>query len=207
MAAIEATVATAHADPPWATQQATELVRQGKSHEAQGDPETAISRYLEALKLDPTFGPGYLALADLYERRGDVVEAERTYATGLDHVNVFIEGYSARAKLRMRLGRAMEAARDREAACALAPTDVALARSLVDAYVAANALPAALGASRRMLFAAIEAKDAASVTEARLVVRALGLLVGDADPVVAGRDRGPLRRALSDAQKTSRAIP
>src|SRR4051812_16889322 len=70
----------------WATTQAAELTRQGREHAGRGENETAVRRYLDALKFDPTYGAAYLSLGALQEAAGDPREAERTYSTGLDHV-------------------------------------------------------------------------------------------------------------------------
>jgi tetratricopeptide (TPR) repeat protein len=199
--------ASARADEPapapsWATAQATELSRQAQAHVARGETETAVGRYVEAVKLDPTYGPGYLGLAAVYEARGDYAEAERTYAVGLDHVPGFADALVARGRLRARLHRVADAVADLEAAATLAPETLAVLRELTVAYVAAGALPAALSASRRVAALAEAQQDAAAAAEARVRVKALALLVGDADPVTAGRTgRGPVRRALAGGKR------
>jgi tetratricopeptide (TPR) repeat protein len=201
---IAALVATgpARADDPvsWATSQAAELTRQGREHAAQGDTDTAVRRYLDAIKFDPTFAAAYLSLGGLQEAAGDPREAERTYSTGLDHVNGFGEGHRARARLRIRQKRVMEAVGDLEAAVGYAPADVGTLRELASAYVAVGALPAALAVTRRVVWVAEEAGDAKVVGEAKLSARALALLVGGVDPVMAGgigSGRGAVRSALS----------
>jgi tetratricopeptide (TPR) repeat protein len=201
---IAALVATgpARADDAvsWATSQAAELTRQGREHAAQGDTDTAVRRYLDAIKFDPTFAAAYLSLGGLQEAAGDPREAERTYSTGLDHVNGFGEGHRARARLRIRQKRVMEAVGDLEAAVGYAPADVGALRELASAYVAVGALPAALAVTRRVVWVAEEAGDAKVVGEAKVSARALALLVGGVDPVMAGgigSGRGAVRSALS----------
>lgn len=185
-------------EPSWATAQATELSRQARDHLAKGEPEVAVSRFLEAVKLDPTYGPAYLGLAAQYEARGDYREAERTYAVGLDHVPGFGEALVARARLRAKLKRPEEAAADLEAAVSLDPEARSALKELAAAYVSARALPAALAVTRRLAAVAEAQKDAAAAGDARLKARVLAMLVGDADPVTAGkRGRGAVRSAIA----------
>ncbi|WP_148313869.1 tetratricopeptide repeat protein [Sorangium cellulosum] len=182
----------------WATAQAAELTRQAEVRAAAGEADVALSRYLEAVRFDATYGPAYLGLGALYERAGDPSEAERTYTVALDHVRGFVEGYRARAALRAREGRRDEAIADLEAAVALRGDDAGLLQELAAAYVAAGALPAALGVARRLSALAAQAGDPAREAAARTQARALSVLVGEADPVRAGgADRGPVRRALA----------
>jgi tetratricopeptide (TPR) repeat protein len=181
----------------WATTQATELSRQAREHAAHGEPEVAVARYVDAIKLDPTYGAAYLGLASVYEARGDVSEAERTYAIGIDHVPGFAEALMARARLRTNRHRPAEAAADLEAAVSLRPETIELLRQLAGAYLAAGALPAALAVTRRLAALAEAQQDGRAASEARVGARALALLVGDADPVSAGQHgRGPVRHAL-----------
>jgi tetratricopeptide (TPR) repeat protein len=182
----------------WATAQAVELTRQGHDHAGRGEAETAIRRYLDAIKFDPTYGAAYLSLGALQEAAGDPREAERTYSTGLDHVTGFGEGYRARARLRIRQQRTSEAVADLEAAVGYQPGDVAALKELASAYVGIGALPAALGVMRRVAAVAEATGEAKSATEAKVSARALSLLVGAVDPVTAGgRGRGAVRSALS----------
>jgi tetratricopeptide (TPR) repeat protein len=189
-------------EPSWATAQATELSRQAHDHLAKGEPEVALSRYLEAVKLDPTYGPAYLGLAAQYEARGDYKEAERTYAVGLEHVPGFGEALLARGRLRARLKRPEEAVADLEAAVSLDPDALPALKELAATYIAARALPAALAATRRLAAVALAQKDAAAANEAHLKARALAMLVGEADPVMAGKaGRGAVRSAIAAAAK------
>ena len=184
----------------WATAQATELTRQGREHAARGESETAIRRYLDAIKFDPTYGAAYLSLGALQESVGDPREAERTYSTGLDHVTGFAEAHRARARLRIRQKRGMEAVADLEAAAGFQPGDVGTLRELARAYVGIGALPAALAVTRRVAAVAEEMGEAKIAGEAKVGARALSLLVGSVDPVVAGGSgsgRGAVRSALA----------
>jgi hypothetical protein len=117
---------------------------------------------------------------------------------GIEHVTGFAEGHRARAAIRLRERRIGEAIADLEAAAALRPGDLAALEELAGAYVAAAALPAALGVTRRIEALAAARGDGAREAEARLRARALSALIGDADPVRAGlRGRGPVRRAIA----------
>jgi tetratricopeptide (TPR) repeat protein len=199
-ALVAASPARADEGPSWATSQAAELTRQGREHAAQGDTDTAVRRYLDAIKFDPTYATAYLSLGALQEAAGDPREAERTYSTGLDHVNGFGEGHRARARLRLRQKRLAEAVADLEAAVGYAPADLAALRELASAYVEIGALPAALAVTRRVVWVAEEAGDAKVAGEARVSARALSLLVGGVDPVMAGgrgSGRGAVRSALA----------
>jgi tetratricopeptide (TPR) repeat protein len=186
----------------WATAQAIELTRQGREHAGRGDGDTAMRRYLDAIRFDPTYGAAYLDLGALQEAAGDPREAEKTYATGLDHVTTFAEGHRARARLRLRQKRVAEAVADLEAAASLEPADLATLRELGGAYVIAGALPAALASLRRVAAIAEASGEAQIAGEARVRARALSLLLGAVDPVAAGSvGRGPVRSALAAAAR------
>ncbi len=186
----------------WATTQAVELTRQGHEHAGRGETETAIRRYLDAIKLDPTYGAAYLSLGALQEAAGDPREAEKTYSTGLDHVTGFGEGHRARARLRIRQQRGSEAVADLEAAVGYQAGDVGVLRELASAYVGIGALPAALGVMRRVVSASEAAGEAKNAAEAKVSARALSLLVGAVDPVAAGGvGRGAVRSALATTMR------
>jgi len=182
----------------WATAQATELTRQAREHESRGENDTATRRYLDAIHFDPTYGAAYLGLGALLEAAGDPREAERTYATGLDHVTGFSQAHRARARLRIRQKRLDEALADLEAAASFEPSDVATLRELASGYVSVSALPAALAVMRRVAALAEASGEAQVAREAQTRARALSLLIGAVDPVVAGGvGRGVVRKALA----------
>ncbi|HEY4120353.1 MAG TPA: tetratricopeptide repeat protein [Byssovorax sp.] len=182
----------------WATTQATELTARGKADAARGDAASATRRYLEAIRFDASYAPVYLALGQLYEQTGAPRDAERAYAMGIEHVAGFVEARVARAHLAVRGKRWGDAAVDLDAASRARPDDLDLLRELLRAYNAADAQPAALATARRMEATAARLGDATAANEARVLSRALALLVGEADPVAAGRaSRGDVRRALA----------
>ena len=187
----------AWAQASWATTQAAELTRQGKEHADRGDVDVASRRFMEAITLDGTYGPAYLALGAVREASGDPAEGERAYSLGIEHVPGFAEGLAARARLRARQRRLADALGDFEAAAKLRPDDLALLPELANAYVAVQALPAALAVARR-IEALLADGDPRALADARLRSRALGALVGELDPVIAGATgRGSVRRALA----------
>ncbi len=182
----------------WATAQAGELTRQGRDRAARGEIDAAASRFLEAIKFDATFGPAYLGLAALHEASGDLREAERAYAMGLERVPRFVEGFRGRARVYLRQGRHAEAIADAQAAADLVPDAIEVLRELGAAFVAAGALPAALAVTRRIEALAEARGDSGALAEARIRARALGILVAELDPVLAGgAGRGLVRRALA----------
>jgi tetratricopeptide (TPR) repeat protein len=197
-ALLTSATAAAQETKGWATTQAAELTRQGKEHAANGDVDTAARRFVDAIALDGTYAPAYLALGNLREAGGDAREAERAYSLGIDHVPGFADGYVARAQLRRRHRRLAEALADLEAARALRPDDPAILGDLTSAFIEASALPAALAVARRLEALADDSGSARALAEARQKVRALAILVGEVDPVVAGvSQRGAVRRALA----------
>jgi tetratricopeptide (TPR) repeat protein len=190
--------AQARAETSWATAQAVEMTRQGQEHATHGDASVGARRFLDAINFDPTYAPAYLALGQLYEASGDPVEAERAYSMGIDHVARWADGLRARARLRARLGRPAESVGDLEAAADAAPDDPALLVELEEAYVSTRSLVAALAVARRREALAARHADRGALSDARVRVRALALLVGEVDPVTAGeRDRGLVRSALA----------
>jgi tetratricopeptide (TPR) repeat protein len=189
----------AFAEPQgWATAQAVELTRQGREHAAQRAPDTAAGRFLEAIKFDATYGPAYLGLGALHEQSGDLREAERAYSMGIERVPRFADGHRARARLRLQQRRHGDAVADAETAAELAPDAIDVLQELAHVYIAAGALPAALAVTRRAEALAEAQGDARALAEAGVRARALGALVAEVDPVLAGRvGRGVVRRALA----------
>jgi tetratricopeptide (TPR) repeat protein len=164
---------------------AAELTRQGKEHARKGDDFVAMRRFLEAIQLDPTYGPAYLELAAARERMGDWEEAERAYDLGIARVAQFAAALRGRAALFTHLGQGDRALIDLEAAARMAETPEIL-RDLAQHYAEARAWPAALALYRRILAQAERDGDERAARDASLRVRALSLLAGELDPVVSG---------------------
>ncbi len=203
--------AAAQAEAPtesWATTRARSLVEQGSAHRAAGHVELALARFREAIEMDGTFGPAYLALADLREATGDVDEADRVLALSLDRIPSFSEGLAKRAELFTRADRP----RDATAALLLAldarPDDPALLAKLVDSAAKARLFPVALRAARRLAALSHARGDAAAEREAMLTATALAMLVGPSDPVADGvRSKERARRALARLTRSAAPSP
>jgi tetratricopeptide (TPR) repeat protein len=164
---------------------ADELTRQGREHARRGDEQVAIRRFVEAIQLDPAYGPAYLELAAARERTGDFTEAERTYGVAIERVTGFAAAFRARAALHGRLGRGEEQLADLEMAARLSETPDVL-RDLAQKYVEARAWPAALAVYRRSGALAEKRGDERAMRDASLHVRALSILAAELDPVSFG---------------------
>jgi tetratricopeptide (TPR) repeat protein len=185
----------------WARDTAVELVRQGLEHARNGDDELAARRFMDAIQLEPTLGPAYLELASVRERSGDLREAERTYDVAIRSVPGFVAAFRRRAAVLHRLGDAVHELADLEEAARLTDEpDVLL--DLARRHVEDRAWPAALATWRKVL-AKTEAKgDRRLVEDARIQIRALGILCSELDPVSEGASsRDWVRRAEASVAK------
>jgi tetratricopeptide (TPR) repeat protein len=169
----------------WASASAAELTRQGREHAKNGDAELAARRFMEAITIDPAYGPAYLELGAARERAGDVREAERTYGVAIERVPNFADALRARATLLARIGEADRAIADLEAVTRLDDGPAPL-RDLAARYVELRAWPAALGTWRRIVALAEQTGNEPLAREATLQVKALSLLAAELDPVRAG---------------------
>jgi tetratricopeptide (TPR) repeat protein len=169
----------------WSSGTAAELVRQGQEYVRKGDDSVATRRFAEAIRLDPTYGPGYLELAAARERSGDLLEAERTYDLAIRSVPDFVAAYRARAAVLHRLGESERELADLETAVRLTDAPDPL-RDLAQRYVEDRAWPAALATWRKMLVTAERHGDAALMHEAGVQIRALVILAAELDPVAQG---------------------
>jgi tetratricopeptide (TPR) repeat protein len=189
--------ATAPAES-WATLRARELTASGAALRQSGRVGDAVARFTEALKTDGTYGPAYLALAELREATGEVEEAEKVLLLGMQNILGFWEGLMAQAELVARQRRFDDAT-----ALLLAfergnPDHEGALRRLIDVATRADRLPVALRAARRLHELATLKKDDAARKSSAATVRALTLLLGETDPVAAGpRHREVARRALA----------
>jgi tetratricopeptide (TPR) repeat protein len=180
---------------PWTSGAAAELTRQGKDHVVRGNEELAVRRFVEAIEIDPTFGPAYLELGAARERAGDFAEAERTYNVAIEHVPQFLLAFSARAALLHRMGRLDRELSDLETIVRLAESADVL-RDLARRYVEDRAWPAALATWRRMLALEEKLGDERAQREATIQIRALVILCAELDPVAGGASsRDWVRRA------------
>jgi tetratricopeptide (TPR) repeat protein len=205
-----ATTADAAAEESWATRRARDLVNEGKAHRAAGHVDVALERFRSAIETDVTYGDAYLELARLREETGEPDEAERVLAVALDHIPGFTEGLRERARIEERSHRYGAAAESLLAATNIAGEDEAILTRLVEVAAKANQLPVALASARRLVAMARAAGNDALVKDRSVTVTALERLLGDVDPVVAGkRSKEAARRALAHrakpATKTSKS--
>jgi tetratricopeptide (TPR) repeat protein len=173
---------------------ALELVRIAKAHELAREDDIALRRYMEALALDPTCDEAYLGLGALRARRGDLREAERVYSVAIEHVPQLTAARTARAYVRRALGLRADAVQDLLTAAGPSE-DPKLLRVLATWYGEDGQTAAQLAVWRRIAARAEATEDAVLAHEATMMVRALVILVGPADPAI--DDRNPVRRAIA----------
>ena len=180
-----------------------DLVRVGRSAEAGGDPDHALRAYTDAVALDPTCREAYLRLGAIRESRNDLREADRVYSVALQHVAGSRELLLRRAAVLLALGReeglvglrALAESDDEDDEAVRVALD-ALHR-LDDWFVAHDYVAARLGAWRRISVLADRRGDAPLSERARTMVRALSLVVADADPVTVPSGGSGLRRLIA----------
>ena len=189
-----ACAAVLSAATPASASSALELVRVARAHEAAREDDLAIRRYMEALALDPTCEEAYLGLGSLRSRRGDLREAERVYSVAIEHVPRLRAARLARAYVRRALGTRAEAIDDLLTG---ADDDPAAMRVLAGWYGEEGQTPAQLAVWRRIAARAEAMQDAVLLHEARIMVKALLILVGPADPAATPMDDRGMRRFLS----------
>jgi tetratricopeptide (TPR) repeat protein len=184
------------ARPAFASSSADELVRQARAHEAAHEEDVALRRYNEALLVDRTSADAWMGLGELRLRLGEAREAETVYDTAMTEIPTLRGALRGRARARWALGKHAEAEDDLDA-YAVAERDPAALRQLADWFGADGRAPAQLATWRRLLAAARDAEDAALEHEARIMVRALVVLVDGADPAASPASPDATRRALS----------
>lgn len=182
-ATIAATTTNARADP---TASAKLLVAQGRERFAAGDDLTAMKRFFEAMEMDPSNADGYLGLAEVRVKRGELSEAEALDSLAIAHAPMSGRAWLARGRVRRRLAHRDAASVDLGVALAesVEPTPLR-AEILRDITALERELgrPAAELGAWRMLRATAEALgDAETEKEASIQSRALGLYLGDLDP-------------------------
>jgi tetratricopeptide (TPR) repeat protein len=199
LAAIALAVAVSFGAGDARASTALDLVRIAQVHEQAHEDEIALRRYMEALSLDPMCEEAYLGLGSLRARRGDLREAERVYSVALAHMPQLRAARTARAYLRHALGANQEAIDDLLSGN---EDDVAALKILASWYGEDGQTPAQLGVWRRILARAEATRDGALLREARMMVRALVILVGPADPAAAPPEPGELRRRDEGFRRT-----
>ena len=185
---------TLFAAVPASASSALELVRFARAHEAAREDDLAVRRYMEALSLDPTCEEAYLGLGSLRSRRGDLREAERVYSVAIEHVPRLRAARVGRAYVRRALGARAEAIDDLLTGEADDPEAM---RVLASWYGEDGQTPAQLAVWRRLAARAEVACNAVLLHEARVMVKALLILVDAADPAATPMDDRGMRRFLS----------
>lgn len=174
----------------WTAEVARGLVERGARAEARGDLVGALAIYVDALRLAPQYGPGYLALARLHLRLNDPASAERMLDAAARDPTVRVQALAEHARLVRSLGNR---------AGALAFLEMAVsesgARALIDELIAwyseEQRWTAALALQRRQLVAlGREGAPSADLDAARDRVRALARRAAETDGVT----RPDLRR-------------
>ncbi len=164
---------------PAAASSATDLLHAARRHENAREDELAARRYTEALALDPALEEGWLGLGALRTRRGDLREAERVYSAALSRIPGFLEARRRHAVALRALDRIVEAEAEIEMVARVDPREL----TKIAAWHTADGLfPAALAVWRRVLVAAEERHDTATVRQARAMVRALVVVTRPVDP-------------------------
>jgi tetratricopeptide (TPR) repeat protein len=179
---------------------AQELANRGHAFEDAGHFTEAIRAYSDSIRLDPGSGATLLALGRLRARLGDYGEAELLFSTAARHREFEADALTLRAHVRKAEHRDGEALSDLQGAAELAPDDPVRTTELAAWYVARRAWLPALELYRRV---AAEVSQPDLLGQARLQIRALGILAAELDPVAAGsaKDYGFTRRALAKLAK------
>jgi tetratricopeptide (TPR) repeat protein len=161
-----------------------------------GETFSAAAAYTQAIRIDPSFGPAYLGLAEIRRVLGDARETEWLLTQAVRLADVRAEAHARRARFYKATGKAELGLMDLEAAAESEPSPERL-RELGVAYVERRVWPAALAAYRRLRSALPGTASAALRAEVSETVQALGLLAAEADAVQRDDgDRDWVRRSL-----------
>lgn len=178
------------------------LVDAGKAREVAGDELGALARYHDALTIDPTSSAAYLALGALRVKRNELLEAEQVYTQGVQRVPGSIPLRLGRARIHRLREHWFEAAEDVRIAHAMTAFDgsdneVTVLREAAAVFRAARWNAPEIAIWRRLWSIGIARQDAALSKEASIQARALGLFMGELDPVLAGKAGTDLRRSFA----------
>ena len=119
---------------------------------------------------------------------------ERVFNVALEHLPQLREARLERARVRRALGATDEAVVD---VMNGSDNEVAALRLIATWYGEDGRTPAQLATWRKILARVEALSDLVLIKEARLMVRALVIVVGPADPAAAPSDDRPLRRTFS----------
>ena len=183
------------------------LIAQGKAKEAEGDELGAMKRYRDAIELDSTAEPAYLALGALRTKRNELSEAENIYDVGVSRVPGSKALYLARAKVHRFRGHANDARVDLQRAWTLEGTtgssdELAIMRERIALAREQRDAAGELLGWRRVLAIAHANGDAKLKSEASVQARALGIFVGEVDPVLSCKTiADPMRKSLASVAR------
>jgi tetratricopeptide (TPR) repeat protein len=194
----------ARAEP---SESATLLIAQGLQKESDGDELGAMKRYRDAIEIDPTAEPAYLALGALRTKRNELSEAENIYDVALGRLPGSRALYLARGRVHRLRGHVSEARLDLRRAWTLegnsgSNDELSIMREVIALDHEQHDPAGELLAWRRILAIAHARGDAKLKTEASVQARALGIFVGEADPVLSGKTLPePMRRSLASVAR------
>ena len=183
------------------------LIAQGLEKESAGDELAAMKRYRDAIELDPTAEPAYLALGALRTKRNELSEAENIYDVALVRLSSSRALYLARAKVHRLRGHASDARFDLRRAWTLEGTsgsndELTMMREWIALTHEQRDPAGELLAWRRILAIAHARGDAKLRAEASVQARALGIFVGEIDPVLSGKlIADPMRKSLASVAR------
>jgi tetratricopeptide (TPR) repeat protein len=174
------------------------MIERAERLERRGDTADAMRVYNEAIRMDPSYGRAYLALGRLRHALRDWQEAERLYGAAIRLPESAAQALEQRARLQRERGNAPAAFTDLRAAIELEPHAHERQRMLAAWYVENKAWSAALGVWRRLAAELESADKSEQLRQAKIQIRALALLAGETDPVLAGHDHpSSVRRSLA----------
>jgi tetratricopeptide (TPR) repeat protein len=183
------------------------LIAQGLQKESDGDELAAMKRYRDAIELDPAAEPAYLALGALRTKRNELSEAENVYDVGLTRLSSSRALYLARATVHRLRGHASEARLDLRRAWTLegntaSNDELSIMREWIALAREQRDTPGELLGWRRVLAIAHARGDNKLRSEASVQARALGIFVGEVDPVLSGKTLAdPLRKSLASVAR------
>jgi tetratricopeptide (TPR) repeat protein len=177
-------------------------VAQGREREAQGNSLAALQLYAKAVEVDPSSEEAWLAFAAVREKRGELSHAEEIYDLALERCPLSLDLLVGRGRVRRLRARYEDAENDLQRAWSATTFDgssreIGVLREKIALERDAKRPAAELACFRRLLAIARASGDAALEKEASIQARALGLFVGDVDPVLLGKGLDdPLRHSL-----------
>lgn len=190
--------ASAQAPDGYRASRAAELTELGARFLEAGDRVSAAGYFREAIGIDPSHAPAYVALGELQLARGAVRDAEDTFRVGAIRAGRDVRVW-------IGLARALDASGEPDASDAVLaqadaafPADRALLAFRAERAEARGRWSLALALTRRLAALATEEGGLEEVARLRARERALAVLVGGLDPVrVPAVPDDPVRRALA----------